>query len=56
MDADGAGVPKLNPEMARVYRNYLLTCRCLGVEPVSRERAAELIESLISGGPINSHC
>lgn len=43
MDGDGTIGPKLNPEMARVYRDYLLTCRRLGIAPLPRERAAELI-------------
>ena len=33
----------LTPEMARAYRNYMLTCRRLGVEPVPRERADDLM-------------
>ena len=28
---------------ARVYRNYLLTCRRLGIQPVSQERAKVLL-------------
>jgi hypothetical protein len=31
------------PDSDRVYANYLETCRRLGVEPVSRERAEGLI-------------
>ena len=31
------------PDSDRVYANYLETCRRLGVEPVSRERALGLI-------------
>ena len=31
------------PDPDRVYRNYLEACRRRGVEPVPRERAAELM-------------
>ena len=31
------------PDAERVYRNYVETCRRLGVEPVPRERAQDLI-------------
>jgi len=34
----------LSPDQARVYRNYLLTCRRLGVMPTSPERAKVLLE------------
>ena len=38
------GPPKLDPsEVERVYRNYLAVCARLGVKPMPRERAAELI-------------
>jgi len=30
------------PNPNRVYRNYLLSCRRQGIEPLSRERAVEL--------------
>jgi hypothetical protein len=43
MNPDYKIAPKLGPEMARAYRNYLLTCRRLGVEPVPRERASDLM-------------
>ncbi len=37
--------PELDPPDAdTVYRNYLRTCRRLGVEPVPRERARKLIQ------------
>ena len=37
-------VPELDqPDADRVHRNCVETCWRLGVEPVSRERAAELI-------------
>ena len=31
------------PDPDRVYRNYLETCRLLGIEPVPRDRAHDLI-------------
>ena len=43
MDAGDTIATSLSPEMARVYRNYLLTCRRLGVAPVPRERAHALV-------------
>ena len=39
-DKDG---PDLSPSQARVYRDYLLTCRRLGISPVSPERAKVLL-------------
>ena len=32
------------PDLERVYRNYLATCRRLGVKPTPRDRAKALIE------------
>ena len=42
-DADNNPPAFDSPDADRVYANYLETCRRLGVEPVLRERAAELI-------------
>jgi hypothetical protein len=28
----------------RVYRNYLVRCRCLGIDPVPREQAQDLMK------------
>jgi hypothetical protein len=44
MSADDKSSPNLTPEMARLYRNYLVTCRRLGVELVTRERAVGLMQ------------
>jgi hypothetical protein len=32
------------PNPNRVYRNYLVSCRQLGIEPVPRDRAGELMQ------------
>ena len=40
-DRDAPGLDPPDPE--GVYRNYLRTCKKLGVRPVSRERARDLI-------------
>ena len=32
------------PDLDRVYRRYLDRCRSLGIEPVVRDRARDLIE------------
>jgi hypothetical protein len=58
MPADDA--PELDlPDADRIYRNYLETCRRLGVEPTLRERAETLfaewsaaIAADLSGPPI----
>ena len=34
----------LSPNQARVYRDYLLTCRRLGMTPMSPERAKVLLQ------------
>ena len=42
------------PDADRVYRNYLETCRRLGVEPVPREGAFGLMQEwgeVLSGRP-----
>ena len=36
-------IPFDPPDPEQVYRNYLKTCHRLGVEPVSRDRAQELM-------------
>jgi len=36
---------------SRVYRNYLETCRRLGINPVPRERAEGLIAEWSAGAP-----
>ena len=44
-DDDDDDIPELDqPDADRVYRNYLITCRRLGVTAVPRERARKLIE------------
>ena len=41
---DNNDAPKLDqPDPERLYRNYLVTCKRLGVTAVPRERAQELI-------------
>jgi len=57
-DVDDA--PTLEPlHTERVYRNYLETCRRLGVEPVSRHRAdnlmAEWSDAIVAGPPPPLH-
>jgi hypothetical protein len=43
-DADN-GPPDIDaPNPARVYRNYLLTCRRMGITPTSPERAKVLLK------------
>ncbi len=42
-DADNDPLEFDPPDADEVYAHYLETCRRLGVEPVPRERAAELI-------------
>ena len=42
------------PDPDLTYRNYLETCRCAGVTPVSREQALGLIQErneVLSGRP-----
>jgi hypothetical protein len=56
-DADDAPVFD-PPDAERVYRDYLEICRRLGVEPVSRERAAELVgewNAALRGGDAPTH-
>jgi len=43
-DDDDKDRPDLLPNQARVYRNYLLTCRRIGIPPVSPERAKVLLK------------
>ena len=42
--SDDKDPPDLSPDQARVYRDYLLTCRRLGISPVSPERAKVLLK------------
>ena len=52
---DDDDIPELDqPDADRVYCNYLVTCRRLGVTAVPRERAQDLIrewtETIARGG------
>ena len=43
-DADSEVPAYVPPDADRVYRNYVETCRRLGVEPTPRDRAQNLIK------------
>jgi len=45
LDEPSKDAPAFDPlDVERVYRNYLETCRRLGIDPVPRERALGLIQ------------
>jgi len=49
-DSDDAP-PDVNPSSpARMYRNYLLMCRRLGITPTSPQRAKVLLEESTKSG------
>jgi len=48
--------PDLSPNQARVYRNYLLTCRRLGIMPTSPERAKVLLDEWAQAMAVRHTC
>ena len=55
-DDDDKAQPALSPTQARVYRDYLITCRPLGIMPTLPERAKALLEewaAMVAAGQTN---